>query len=96
MPVKRYRPKSSTIEAIQRTESNNDEIKEFAGKEFRTDRGGAVFIGDYSAYHRLEVGDWVVKFSTGAFYVLGDRHMQRRYEEDVWMDSQEASSQEAL
>ncbi len=77
----KYREIGKAIEAVQRTDSNNNELKELCGKEFRTDRGGAIYIGDYQSYHRIEVGDFVVKSSTGSFYVLSEETMKAKYEE---------------
>ena len=78
----KYRNKPIEIEAIQVTyEDINDQASNFAGDAHIFGRDDKHYIKSSLCKVNLYPGDYIVKWSNGEFYVMGEEMFEQTYEE---------------
>lgn len=82
MPAKQYRSKRITIEAMQNTKENHDELVKWVGPAFveRTWDPVSVAMNNEHGVVVCEKNDWVIKGTRGEFYPIKNEAFEEKYE----------------
>lgn len=81
MTIRRFKRKPTTVEAVQWTGENEQELREFAGNKVDAWRPNAFArVGTMRGWVDLAVGDWLVK-GDHDFYPVAPEVMDETYEE---------------
>lgn len=82
MSFKRYTKKPVTIEAVQWTGENIEEIRKFTGLDLlQVPDYGGIYIHTLEGTHRAEVGDYIIRGVRGEFYPCKPDIFRETYEE---------------
>jgi hypothetical protein len=68
MPIKTYRKKPVTIEAVEYTGLNSAEIESFTGQQVGRETGKPIMIKTLEGQHIASLGDFIIKGVKGEFY----------------------------
>jgi hypothetical protein len=68
MPIKTYRKKPVTIEAVEYTGLNSAEIESFTGQQVGKETGKPIMIKTLEGQHIASLGDFIIKGVKGEFY----------------------------
>ena len=68
MPIKTYRKKPVTIEAVEYTGLNSAEIESFTGQQVGRETGKPIMIKTLEGQHIASIGDFIIKGVKGEFY----------------------------
>lgn len=66
--VKPYRKKPVTIEALEWTGTNQDELYQFVPPHLRREEADGLTIITLEGDHRANIGDFIIKGVKGEFY----------------------------
>lgn len=75
-----YRKRPVTIEAIQLTPLNLEEIEEFVGGDLAIHPEGGVVIATLEGAMRASIGDYIIKGVQGEFYPCKPDIFAKTYE----------------
>lgn len=79
--IKSYRKRPVTIQAVQLTPLNLEEIEEFVGGDLSTHPAGGVIIATLEGAMHASIGDYIIKGVEGEFYPCKPDIFSKTYEE---------------
>ena len=79
--IKRYRKKSTIIEAVQWTGDNYDEIQDFVDGECCLAIGSFLYVETLDGFEEVRKGDYIIKDIENEFYLCKEGIFNRTYEE---------------
>lgn len=80
MTVKSYRKKPVTIQAVQLTPLNLEEVEEFVGGDLGVHHMGGVVIATLEGAMHASLGDYIIKGVEGEFYPCKPDIFAKTYE----------------
>lgn len=84
-----FHPKDVTVEAVQWTGGNGNELVAFAGSDFEVliqpceedgDATASLRESRHSSWRLVRTGDWIVKGVTGGLFLVSNEDFQKDYE----------------